>query len=139
MTSLSDIIGGLATQLDQLDPKLNVYPRPPGVWEAPAAFVVPPVIDYRQAMRAGVIKFEFDVVFLVAAFDADYQDDLIEYLDWQGPKSLRVRLDANRTLGLTDVDCVAMSARPLGLDEVAGYEGWGGAVQCLAAFTNHEG
>lgn len=128
MITLVDVIGGLEQQLKSIA-GLRVHDFVPGSAEFPAAFILPPDLDYRQAFSRGVIRMELEVVVLVSAVADRMQKDLFGYLDWAGPQSVLVAVDNDKTLGLTGINCVAMSSRPLSLEEVAGYQAWGAAVR----------
>ena len=135
MSTLTEIVDGIVARLRTIE-GLEVYGHVPGTAEFPAAFVMPPPIDYRQAMGAGVVRMDFEVVVLVGAFESAHQTNLFPYLDVTGSWSVLAAVDADRTLGLTDVDCVVLSSRPLGLEEISAYRAWGVSFQLLVAFTN---
>lgn len=128
MISLSDIIGGLEQQLTSIA-GLRVHDFVPGNAEFPTAFILPPDIDYRQAFAKGVIRLELEVAVLVSASQDRMQKELFGYLDWTGPQSIVTAVDNDKTLGITGIDAHAMSARPLSLEEVAGFQAWGAAVR----------
>lgn len=140
-TTLTQFLGAVVDKAATLDVRLNPKKRPPATVDGWTVFAVPPDIDYRQAMRGGAFTFEFDVVFLVGAHDNDNQDDLLPFVDPVGDSSLRRLLDqgTNRTLGFPDVDCVALTARPVGLELVGGTQTYGYAVACLGTITNNQG
>src|SRR4249919_913747 len=127
---LVDIIGGLEQQLKSID-GLRVHDFVPGNTEYPAAFILPPDVDYRRAFTMGFISLELEVVVLVAAVADRMQKDLFGYLDWAGPQSVVAAVNNDKTLGLTGINAVAMSCRQLALEEVAGYQAWGGAVRFI--------
>lgn len=136
MSTLTQIVDGLRDQLATID-RLAVYEYVPGsVSDYPVALIIPPAIDYQQAMGAGVARMELEVVLLVGAFEAKHQTHLFEFLDVTGDRSVRAAVAANNTLGLTDVDCVVMSSRPLGLEEIGAYNAWGASFLFLIAYTN---
>lgn len=128
MTGLAAIVAALKTQIDTID-GLKVWDYVPDSSMFPGAIVVPPDIDYRQTFALGYTKLELEVVVLVATASDRMQKDLFAYLDWSGASSIAAVVDANKTLGLTGVDAVAMSSRPLGLEEIASYNAYGAAVR----------
>lgn len=136
MIPLVDIVAALKTTLEQID-GLHVDDFVPGTANFPAAFVVPPEIDYQRAMRHGYIALELEVVVLVASSVARQQKDLFDYLDWSGTKSIVAIVDADKTLGLTGINAVAMSSRPLAAEEIASYQAWGAAVRFLIGSTTN--
>jgi hypothetical protein len=136
MTTLTEFVRAVGQRYRDVIPDLSVYDIPPGNPVCPAGIVIPPVIDYRQAMRVGVIRFDFEVVLLVSSAAIEHQYSLFEYLDWQGRGSVFRAVEIDPTLGLENVDCKAMGARPLGLEEVAAFNAYGAAVQHVAAITN---
>jgi hypothetical protein len=131
---LVDIIEGLESQLRSID-GLRVFDHVPGAADYPAALILPPDIDYRRAMAKGFVRLELEVVVLVSAVVDRMQRDLFEYLDWTGPKSIVAAVDNDKTLGIPGINAVAMSCRQLGLEEIAGYNAWGGAVRFLIGST----
>lgn len=133
---LVDIVDGLEIQLRSID-GLRVFDHVPGAAEYPAALILPPDIDYRASMLKGYIKLELEVVVLVSAVVNRMQKELFGYFDWSGPQSVVAAVDNDKTLGLTGINAVAMSCRQLGLEEIAGYQAWGGAVRFLINVTSY--
>lgn len=136
--TLRQIAGGIDARLATI-PGLNHYPAPPAAPNFPCAFPVPPPINYRNTMRAGVITLRFDVVVMesIASWE-DGQLRLLDLLDWAGDSSIFLALSADKTLGLgSQVDAAVVDeTRPLGLEDVAGYEAFGHAMPLLVAITN---
>lgn len=136
MTILADIVAGIKTRLDTID-GLRVYDHVPADPNLPAAVIVPPEINYRETMRAGVIRLQFEIVLLTSSADHQRgQRKLFPYLDWGTPESILDAIDADRDLGLTNVDAAILNSRPLGLEEVAAFQAFGASFSLLVAFTN---
>ena len=124
---------------------LNAFDHPVNAPPLPAAIVVPPPIDYRQAMRAGVITLPFRIVLLEGTSSGrDQQKNLWPYLDWAGSKSILAAFDADPSLGfvgvdgLPRVDAHVMSAEPLGLEDLPEYAAIGYSLATPALVTNRE-
>lgn len=138
MIGLPEVVAALAERLSLID-GLRVTDHVPMDTEYPAAFIVPPDIDYQRAFRLGAPSLSLDVVVLVAAAVDRQQRDLFDYLSWSGPKSVADTLrKPDKTLGLTGVDCTVMTSRPLGEEEMAGYRAYGAAITVLLVVTNPE-
>jgi hypothetical protein len=127
---LVDIIAGLEQQLRSIA-GLRVFDHVPGTAEYPAAFILPPAIDYRQTMQRGVIRLELEVVILVSSVVDRQAISLFPYIDDDGPQSIVAAVDNDKTLGLANINAVAMDCRQLGFEEVAGYGAYGAAVRFL--------
>jgi len=138
MTTLTEIVAGIKGRLEQTGGSLNVFDYPPAAPPTPCAFIMPPVIDYRLTMRAGVMQLDFEIVVMVGTSAGhEQQKQLFDYLDWSGTASVFVALGADPTLGLANVDAkVVGPTRPLGLEEIGGYEAFGVTIPLRVAFTN---
>lgn len=131
MISLAQIVTGLTNQLRSID-GLHLDDFVPSNPQFPAAFVFIPTdayVDYRQTFGKGYIILDLEVVVLIGAGIDRQQKDLFDYIDWSGPKSIVAAVDVDKTLGLTGIEAVAMSARSLAAEEVASYSAWGAAVR----------
>ena len=124
MTPLTDVIEALAAQIDTIT-GLRVSDHVPESTEYPAAFIVPPVIEY-EGLDDGELICDVQVVLLVSSTVGRNQKQLYPWLAGSG--SIRAKLQDNRSLGLSDVDAHATSARPLGLQEMASYGAYGAVV-----------
>lgn len=136
--TLRQIVAGIDERLATI-PDLNHYDRPPNAATFPCAFPVPPPINYRETMRSGVITLHFEVVAMDSTAPGDEgQLNLYDLLDWDGPKSIFQALEADKHLGLGDkVNAVVSDVtRPLGLDEIGGYEAYGCAIPYVVVITN---
>jgi hypothetical protein len=92
-------------------------------------------------MKAGVIRFDIELRLLVGSSAGhEQQKTLWPYLEWAtGSASSVFRvLDADRSLGFTDVDAPVMSARPLGLEEIPDAAAFGVSMIQTVAVTNKE-
>lgn len=135
MTTLTAIVNGLEARLRTI-PRLSVYDHVPGGIDPPAAVIMPPAIDYQQAMKHGAVRFDLEVQLYVGSFESDHQLHLFPYLDVTGDRSVVAAIEGDRSLGFDDVDVAVMSARPLALEEIAAYGYWGASFQLLVAYTN---
>ncbi|HZM83773.1 MAG TPA: hypothetical protein VFC19_49270 [Candidatus Limnocylindrales bacterium] len=91
---------------------------------------VPPVPSYRAAFQRGTVQITGWplYVFTSAQVDRVGRKALAEYLSWTGPKSLVLALENEPTLGGVVDDLLVESSRPLGQDEVAGINHFGGVI-----------
>ena len=136
--SLEQVVAGIKTRLETVDSEvLAVFDHAAAdPSEYPCVMILPPTVDYRQTMRAGIIKLEFRLIVLAssaAGYD-EAQASLWPYLDWAGGQSIFGALEADHTLGLTGVDAlVSGPSEPLGLEEIAATETFGASIP----FTVH--
>ncbi|SET43412.1 hypothetical protein [Nonomuraea wenchangensis] len=125
--SIPEIMLGIKERLDTIL-ELNTYDHSPEQITAPAAFVtVPPISNYRTAMKRGTYEIRPTVVVLVSASSGeDGQYDLAEYMTPFGDKSIVQAIEGDRTLGGRVNDCVVESFEPLGMEPVGQIEYIGG-------------
>lgn len=136
--TLTEIVNAIEARLATI-PDLNHYNHPPAAPNFPCAFVMPPPVSYRLTMRAGVISLQFEIVVMEGTSAGhEQQVRLYEFLDWAGDNSIFQALEADKTLGLGDQVSAAVNgdSRPLGLEEIGGYEAFGATIPFLVAITN---
>jgi hypothetical protein len=136
MATIAEIMAGIETRLATI-PDLRVSSYVADQINPPQAIVgVPPVPDYRLAFGpSGELRIEPTITILVsAALDRVGQAKLATYVDKTGDQSVFAAIEADKTLGLTDVDCTVKSFQPLGLQDVGviGYYGGVFTLNCLA-------
>jgi hypothetical protein len=134
MTSLADVRNGIEARLDTID-GLQVVPYvPDNIPGYPAAVVFPPVnADYSDDLGTGSFTVTFVVMLFVPANIGRKQLDLYDLLDRQGPSSIYATLEADRTLGLTGVDCrVVAAVDPLDRGQMASTQVYQRAVTVQA-------
>lgn len=136
MATIAEIMTGIETRLATI-PDLRVSSYVADQINPPQAIVgVPPVPDYRLAFGpVGELRIEPTITILVsAALDRVGQAKLATYVDKTGAQSVFAAIEADKTLGLTDVDCTVKSFQPLGLQDVGviGYYGGVFTLACLA-------
>lgn len=129
MTTLAEV---LTAGYDLLAPLagggLNRYARVPDSPEFPAIFWNPvPDADYWDSAEDDWI-FTLNLILVASGAFDEHQQLLVPYLERTGPKSIFALFQANRSLGLPDVDAVPRGVRPLNQVEVAGYRGYGAAI-----------
>lgn len=138
--SLEQIIAGHVDRLETIDPEvLNVLDHVAAEPPYPAVMILPPVIDYRLTMRAGVITIKVEL-FIAQSWSAGFdeaQAALWPYLDWDGDRSIFQALDADPTLGgLPGVDAhILEPSRPLGLEEIAATQAFGAVLTSTTVLT----
>lgn len=133
--ALPTVISALAGALETIQP-LRVFDHVPLDTEYPAAFIVPPAVQYQHAHQGGYIRLELDVILLVGSVVERAQRDLWKYLDWQGASSVYLAVRNDKTLGVPGVDANVVSSRTLGEEEMAGYRAFGAAVSLIIGVTN---
>lgn len=136
MATIAEIMEGIETRLKTI-PDLRVSSYVADQINPPQAIVgVPPVPDYRIAFGGvGELRIEPTITILVsAALDRVGQAKLATYVDKTGAQSVFAAIEADKTLGLTNVDCAVKSFQPLGLQDVGviGYYGGVFTLACLA-------
>jgi single-stranded DNA-specific DHH superfamily exonuclease len=131
VTTLTQLVEGLAATIRTI-PNLRVTDHVPESTEYPAAFIVPPIIDYDNLDDSGG-TFQFQVVLLVSTAIGRNQKQLYPWL--YGPGSIQATLQANRSLGLAGVDTYASGARPLPLQDMASYGAYGAVVDVQAVLS----
>lgn len=138
MTTLRQVVNGIDNRLATIG-DLNHYPTPPGAPTFPCAFPMLLPINYRETFRAGVITLTFEIVAMDSTAPGDEgQLNLYDLLEWAGDTSIFAALEADKTLGLGDkVNAVVNGVtRPLGVDEVGGYEAYGHSIPYVVTITN---
>lgn len=125
MTTLRQVGQALADRLEAI-PGLRVMPSVPETPSTfPLAFVTPPPLEYENLTMTSMALL-FGVVVLVSrAPDERRQLDLLDYQDVAGAKSVPAAIQANPSLGLTGVSAYVNASRPLGAEEIAGYQAYG--------------
>jgi len=129
---------GVETRLATIS-GLRVAEYKPDQINPPQAVVgVPPIPDYRRAFGRGIFAVDPTVTVLVsAAMDRAGQIKLASYADVTGANSIPAAIEADKTLGLTGVECYVLSFQPLGLEEVGviGYYGGVFQLRCIVPGT----
>lgn len=120
MSTLTEIVGALQSELKgipALDSNvLDVVRRPA---DYPAVIIVPREIpEYDDSLATGGGRIVLGLLVLVGTSEAEQQTSLFPFLDWAGPSSIPAVLNANRDLGLGDVDARVDSATDPGLVEL---------------------
>lgn len=99
----------------------------------PAAWIVPPDINYHQAFQGGLKQFDVTVALFVAMNGTDRvrAKQLLRYVDATGAESIPAVLqakDANDLyLSATCQSVMVTRFRPLGIEEIAATQMYGGA------------
>ena len=100
-------------------------PPLPGLW------INAPEVTY-AGLGNGGLELQFSTgVFVAADIGVNYQG-LLEYQAASGDKSVQAAVQANRSLGLVDCDCLLVRSRPLDLTEIAAYSAFGCAFDFSA-------
>lgn len=108
-SSLEDIMAAVKVVLGDAvwNAELNVYDHVSDVVNSPAVVPLPSTSNFSSAMHMGGDQYEIILYVLIANNDTESaQFDLRPYVTGQGAKSIRQRIFANPTLGLSDVDAM---------------------------------
>lgn len=129
--TVAAIMAGIEVRLGTID-GLRVSDVAPDQINPPAAIVGVPPLNYTGFNR-GRIQIEPTVTVLVsAALSRVGQHALAAYANPAGASSVKAAIEADRTLGGVVADCVVVSFRPLGLEEVALIGYFGGVFELRA-------
>lgn len=138
--TIEQIMDGIEARLDTI-PGLRASDINPGSvnvsGNASAAIVgVPPVTNYHATFGSGRMTLDdITVTVLVSsAHDRTGQKRLAGFANPTGTTSVKAAIEADKTLGGVVDDCVVVSFRPLGLEEV-GVIGYFGGVFTLRAIA----
>lgn len=132
MATVVEVIEAMGAALDTID-GLRVTEYVPDQPNLPAAWVVPPDIDYHQAFQGGLRQFDVTVAVFVSMNGSDRvrAKHLLRYLDSLGPYSIPAALEAkdanDLSLSATCQSVVVNRFRPLGIEEIAATQMYGGA------------
>lgn len=132
--TIEQIMDGLETRLATIS-GLRVSDISPGQISPPCAIVgVPPVTNYHATFGSGRMTLDdITVTVLVsAAVDRVGQKRLAGYANPTGSTSVKAAVEADKTLGGVVDDCIVVSFRPFGLDEVGVIGYFGGVFQLRA-------
>jgi hypothetical protein len=128
MADYGTIKTALATQLNTSTAVDIVYDNPPDVVITPSAIIVPDslAVEYGDAMQRGLIRMNFNVMFMVQRFDYDSNISRLDPLIY-GTHSVDELLSADPTLGGTvsfarAVRCVSIGRVAYGDDVYLGAE-----------------
>lgn len=127
MASISAIRAAAGTTIGAAVTDLSVYRTVPDVVNLPALVVMPAESDFVGAMGRGMVTHLFDLYVLVSNREAGLaQDDLDEFVNVFGAKSVPQAVWNNRSLGLAKTDA-----------HVSGMSGYGGSFE--TAHIEHVG
>lgn len=133
--TIEQIMLGVEARLKTI-PGLRTESTQPGTLNPPEAIVgAPPVPNYRLAMNRGSFELGLTVsVYTSAAVSRVGQMLLARLANPTGQMSVVAAIEGDRTLGGLVADCVVVSFRPLGIEEVGviGYYGGVFELRCLA-------
>lgn len=142
--TLEDVVTAIKARLQTIN-GLYVYDHMPAVPNLPAVIIVPPAIDYRAAMRAGVITLPFKLRLLGStAAGHEAQKGLWRYLDWSGTYSIMQAFETVPTLGIVGadgqprVDAKVFKSDEPELVQVETFQAFGVDLDLLAIVTNKE-
>lgn len=126
--TIADLRAGLASNLQSI-PDVEVYEREGGVVNVPCIVVATPSINYHRTFsRNALVEFQFTITVLVDSASQEQQNwDMDEFIDNGSPKSVRVAIESDPTLGGVADSLIVTAFRPLNNEEVAGIGYWGGS------------
>lgn len=129
MSSLADVAEALADTLAATGLRVNAYipesPNPPEIF-----LNLGPV--ERDAFVMGSMQVPFDAVLLVPTSSARIGQRLLyDHASFTGTKSVWKAVNDTPSLGLADTNAAVLRYRPLGIEEVAAYNFYGGVFEIL--------
>jgi hypothetical protein len=132
--TIEQIMDGLEARLATIS-GLRVSDVSPGQINPPCAVIgVPPITEYHATFGSGRMTLnDLTITVLVSAtLDRVGQKSLASYANPAGATSIKAAVEADKTLGGVVDDCVVMSFRPLGIEEVGVIGYFGGVFQLRA-------
>jgi hypothetical protein len=131
VSTIQQVFDGLASTIHDAT-GLRVVTYVPDDLNPPIMFLTLGTIE-RGAMGRGQMEIPIDAVLLVQrASDRAGQGATYGYASFTGPLSIWRAVDNNKSLGLSDTDAAVIRYRPLGVEEVAAYQYYGGVFEILA-------
>lgn len=120
MSSLTEIADGLKTVVQTItafDLQVHQVVKRPSTY--PAAIIQTPTIpEYGLSLDDRGGQFVIPILLLVGVGEAEKQTSLFPFVDWEGDSSVAAAIQANRSLGLEDVDARVTSVTDPGLVEL---------------------
>lgn len=108
MASIGQVRAGIKATIENAVADLRVYRTVEEIAHPPAvvvALATDDTADFTGAMQRGMDTWQYDLTVLVPYPDAVIgQDDLDQYIDGAGDKSIRQAIYLNRSLGLVRTD-----------------------------------
>lgn len=115
MPSLTQIRTALKTTIQDAIPGLTGYRTTPEQANLPAFVIIPRATNFMVAMGRGADTYDLDVIVLISRRDDGLaQDDLDEYVNGFGDKSIRQAVWNNRTLGLDECEATVVGLSDYG-------------------------
>lgn len=135
MATVQQVMEGIEARLLTIE-GLRVAPYAPDSINPPQAIVGVPPVDYRLSFGdSGELQINPTITILVsAALDRVGQMKLASYVNKTGDQSVYAAIEADKTLGLANVECLVRSFQSLGMQDVGVLGYYGGVFQltCLA-------
>lgn len=108
MASIAQIRAAIKTTIENNIDGITVYRRTPQIAHPPCVVVSlaqDETADFDKAMNKGMDTWNYDLFVLASDRDDEIgQDDLDEFIDGDGDKSIRAAIFANPTLGLANTN-----------------------------------
>ncbi len=102
--SITDIRNGLETNLETVA-GLRAYSEIPENPQVPCAVVQLQTIEYDQAFQKGLVFYNFEITVIVGRFSVQQaQENLNDYADNKGAKSVKTAIESDKTLSGTAFD-----------------------------------
>lgn len=132
MTTIKELYTAVSNKLAEVG--LISYPYIPGSSEWPGAFIMPPMVEH-EGLSDDWTTCRFEVLVFVSSSIDEHQLRLLDYQDFDGERSISAAFRADPSLGGNGADVRVARSRPLGLDEQAGYQGFGSAFEFVARLS----
>ena len=112
--TISQVKDGLKARIETIS-GLRAFDYQPDQVNPPFAFPTLDTITYHQTgMSSGGVVMNFTVTLIVnRAVERTAQDQLDQYMSWDGAQSLRAAIEADRTLGGVCDDLIVTNAENL--------------------------
>ncbi len=124
---------GLQTALETID-GLNVYRHGQASIDAPACLLVVTDVEYNASMGEATTRLarcDFDVVILIGKADELGAFELLDdYVASEGPRSVKVAVETDPTLGAAADQAFIRSVDQIGQVEVSGTDYFGVSFKC---------
>jgi len=112
--SITGIRQGIEANLETIS-GFRAYSEIPENPQTPCAVVVLQNIDYDQAFQRGLVVMQFQVTAIVSRFSAQQaQENLNDYADNSGSKSIKVAIESDKTLSGSAFDVQVSSMTGIG-------------------------
>lgn len=131
MAELHDVMAGIAQTIGDAT-ELRCYDYVPDTANPPFLFLTLGAPIERGAFKMGQMELRVDaVMFVSSASDRAGQHSAYDFASWGNIQSVWNAVDDNNDFGLGDTNGAVLRYRPLGIEEIAAYNYYGGVFELL--------